>query len=114
MGARYYAPWLCQWVSSDPINNEIYNIQKGNSGRNKTREFLSLAASPYEYCYDNPITYTDTNGEQPTPNQVIYQGKTLSAVEIKGPKPSFWDKAGAFAKGGNVSILLAASFTSIK
>lgn len=112
-GARYYIPWLGRWSASDPINSEIYNIQNGNAGRNISREFLSLAASPYEYCYDNPITYTDTNGEQPLPNtEEIYQGEELKTVEIKN-KVSFKDKLKSFGKGLLVGVVIAVALVAV-
>ncbi len=69
-GARYYVPWLARWVSTDPINNENYNLNKGYGiEKNKERDFLELTASPYEYCYDNPVIYDDSTGEPPPPTQ---------------------------------------------
>ena len=69
-GARYYVPWLARWVSADPINSENYNLHKGYGiEKNKERDFLELTASPYEYCYDNPVVYNDSTGEQPPPTQ---------------------------------------------
>ena len=64
-GARYYIPWLCRWVSVDPINSEWYNLTKGKPKRNVGRTYVEMSASPYEYSYDNPIVYNDPSGEQP-------------------------------------------------
>lgn len=72
-GARYYAPWLGRWVSTDPINSEWYNLQHGNADRNLKRDFTELTASPYEYCYDNPVLYNDPSGEQPPYNRPLIQ-----------------------------------------
>jgi RHS repeat-associated protein len=47
-GARYYAPWLGRWTSTDP------------SG---TKDGLSA----YEYCGGNPVGLVDPNGEQDRP-----------------------------------------------
>ena len=62
---------VCRWASPDPINSEWYNLSQGNGDRNLERDFLELAASPYEYDYDNPINYTDETGEQPNTKQKV-------------------------------------------
>jgi len=43
-GARYYALWLCRWVSVDPLESEYAGL------------------SPYNYGLNNPITYNDPSG----------------------------------------------------
>ncbi len=73
IGARYYAPWLGRWCACDPINSEIYNYNKGNPRRNPDRQFVELTASPYEYCYDNPVRFTDPTGEQAQIKQPVCQ-----------------------------------------
>ncbi len=109
-GARYYVPWLCRWAACDPINSEWYNQQKGNSNKNLKRQFVELTASPYEYCYDNPVRFTDPTGEQVPSN--LYAGQQLSEVVVK-EKISFWDKAGAFLKGAAKGVVIAAAVVSI-
>ena len=44
-GARYYAAWLCRFVSCDPLAEKYPNF------------------SPYVYCADNPIKYIDPDGK---------------------------------------------------
>jgi len=64
-GARYYAPWLCRWVSSDPAGDE--------DGLNR-----------YAFVGNNPMTYVDTNGQTRTPaelkRQADYSMNFLSAA----------------------------------
>ena len=49
-GARYYAPWLCRWISSDPAGD--------NDGLNR-----------YAFVGNNPITYFDNGGTQRKPSE---------------------------------------------
>jgi RHS repeat-associated protein len=46
-GARYYASWLCRWVSTEPLQSEYLNL------------------SPYCYCANNPIVLVDPDGKMP-------------------------------------------------
>lgn len=46
-GDRYYAPWLCRWISADPAG--------GMDGLNL-----------YQYCLSNPVHQVDPNGGNPT------------------------------------------------
>ena len=86
-GARYYAPWLCRWISSDPIYTSLMNTkgrsssmsslgtfsETGNIDANKeteTRERHSNTLSyervnTYYYANDNPVILYDPNGESP-------------------------------------------------
>lgn len=64
-GARYYAAWLGRWLSEDPIRHEWYDTAKSKPEGNSKTHVSELAASPYEYGYDNPIRFTDPTGRQP-------------------------------------------------
>ena len=48
-GARYYAAWLCRFVSCDPLQFKYLNI------------------SPFAYCVNNPIKYIDPDGQDIVP-----------------------------------------------
>jgi RHS repeat-associated protein len=49
-GARYYAPWLGRWTSTDPIG-----VKNGSN--------------MYKYCSDNPIMYRDLDGMETIPGE---------------------------------------------
>jgi RHS repeat-associated protein len=46
-GMRYYAAWICRFVSVDPLQHEYPNL------------------SPYVYCNNNPINLIDPTGMSP-------------------------------------------------
>jgi len=46
-GARYYAAWLCRFVSVDPLQHKYPNL------------------TPYAYCNNNPINLVDPTGMSP-------------------------------------------------
>jgi RHS repeat-associated protein len=52
-GARFYAPWLCRFMSCDP----------------KAAQFPDQ--SPYNYCNNNPINLIDPDGQSATPPDKI-------------------------------------------
>ena len=54
-GARYYAPWLCRWVSADPEN--------GGDGLNL-----------YHFCHQNPVCNIDPDGRKSTNHQLLPAG----------------------------------------
>ena len=47
-GARYYAPWLCRWVSADPTG-------------------IKVGLNLYRYCSNNPVSLVDPNGTADAP-----------------------------------------------
>ncbi|HMN16513.1 MAG TPA: RHS repeat-associated core domain-containing protein [Ignavibacteriaceae bacterium] len=46
-GSRYYDSRIGRWLSSDPLTD------------------LSSSISPYAYCFNNPLNYTDPDGKWP-------------------------------------------------
>lgn len=46
-GARYYIPWLCRWVSVDPLESKYAGM------------------SSYNYGFNNPVVFNDPSGNQP-------------------------------------------------
>lgn len=50
-GARYYAPWLCRWISSDPAG-------------------FADGVSLYVYCRNNPVMVKDPSGMEGNPDLV--------------------------------------------
>jgi RHS repeat-associated protein len=62
-GARYYAAWICRFVSVDPLADEY------------------LEWSPYVYCADNPIKYIDPDGRLPFPTYYSYVLKFQSTLK---------------------------------
>ena len=62
-GARYYAPWLCRWVSVDPLEGKY------------------SPWSSYHYGFCNPVTYNDPTGmgsqEQ---TYTVKKGDNLSTI----------------------------------
>ena len=45
-GMRYYAAWLCRFISTDPLKEKYPDI------------------SPYAYCANNPVKYIDPDGRK--------------------------------------------------
>jgi RHS repeat-associated protein len=74
-GARYYAPWLGRWVSSDPIG-------------------IAVGPNLYAYVLNNPVRLHDRLGMQPDPDINLpqdAQGNYLvpgEAIEVTGTHPN--------------------------
>jgi len=52
-GARYYAPWICRFVSVDPL------------------QFDYPYYTPFQYAGNKPITYIDLDGLEEAPNPIF-------------------------------------------
>ena len=61
-GARYYAAWLCRFVSVDPLKDD-YPMW-----------------SSYVYAGNMPVTLTDVNGEGPGETHEVVSGDTLGEL----------------------------------
>jgi RHS repeat-associated protein len=69
-GARYYAAWLCRFVSCDPLQHEQPN------------------KTPYHYCSNNPVNRIDPTGMQdeekkPTSGLSINPNDTVAKADIQ-------------------------------
>lgn len=77
-GARYYAPWLCRFVSSDPLATKYAYF------------------TPYQYAGNKPLTAVDVDGlegsgDKPSPTQETTHplkiGESLASVAHKAHVP---------------------------
>ena len=62
-GARYYAPWLSRWISTDPIG-----IKDG--------------LNVYTYVGNNPIMFRDLRGTNKINDLIVYADKVLNKAGI--------------------------------
>jgi RHS repeat-associated protein len=62
-GMRYYAAWICRFISVDPLQHKYPNL------------------SPYAYCANNPIRYIDPDGRDIW--EVNDQGKIINHIKDK-------------------------------
>ena len=60
-GARYYAPWLCRWVSADPAGDA--------DGLNR-----------YAFVGNNPLRYVDTVGSSKSESAIRHYSDFISVV----------------------------------
>ena len=69
-GARYYAPWICRFISVDPLQHEQPQL------------------SPYHYCSNNPINRIDPNGMsdeskvEPAPHVAVNDNIQTPKIEM--------------------------------
>jgi RHS repeat-associated protein len=61
-GARYYAPWLCRFVSVDPLAGDY--------------PFYT----PFQYAGNQPINFIDLDGKEPAPAQSDSTGTNSSST----------------------------------
>jgi hypothetical protein len=61
-GARYYAAWLCRFVSCDPLQHEQPN------------------KTPYHYCSNNPVIRIDPSGLFDIETGTIEKGDNLTKI----------------------------------
>lgn len=64
-GARYYAPWLCRWISPDPIG-------------------LQGGLNFYRYAANNPLAFVDSTGLQDEPAGATAQAAASPSVSVSG------------------------------
>jgi len=89
-GARYYADWLCRFVSVDPL------------------QFIYPYLTPYNYGGNKPITHTDIDGMQGTGDEPVDQQviKTASGSYMNIPASAKVETFGAskIKTTGGVSV----------
>ena len=85
-GQRYYAPWIANWISSDPA-------AEGNA-----------AYSPYHYCRDNPVNRVDGSGLVSELTQENSNPAEPDLDLVRGP----YKPAGGGGVGGHHTQQLAA------
>jgi len=73
-GARYYAPWICRWVSCDPVGLSVNNYRSrkeeeenegntnGGNGDDASIGASMQSSNLYIYCMNNPVRYFDPSG----------------------------------------------------
>uniref|UniRef100_UPI00289D850F RHS repeat-associated core domain-containing protein n=1 Tax=Pseudescherichia sp. TaxID=2055881 RepID=UPI00289D850F len=64
-GHRYYAPWLCRWVSADPAG-EVDGLNLFRMVRN------------------NPVTFFDAKGNETTSHALFHDATKLSSISMLG------------------------------
>jgi RHS repeat-associated protein len=80
-GMRYYAGWLCRFVSVDPLQFEYPGL------------------TPYAYCENNPIKYIDPDGRRPIPLNDTYKQWYVKVDSWFGPRNSGIKGASTYHKG---------------
>jgi RHS repeat-associated protein len=58
--ARYYAPWLGRWISTDPMG-------------------INSSADLYRYAHDSPVTFFDPKGLQEK-TFITFEEETVSGT----------------------------------
>jgi RHS repeat-associated protein len=76
-GARYYAPWLGQWLSCDPL---IARLHSSSTDPNEAKVYRYLRSSPFGYAACNPVCFIDPQG---TENIVVAGAKFNDNKETK-------------------------------
>jgi RHS repeat-associated protein len=86
-GARYYAPWISRWVSTDPAGHV--------DGPNV-----------YQYCRSNPLSFADPTGLQSAPAQDAVSWIIPPSVRSVAQFEQ-WAAASHFSYSGNVTMTSA-------
>jgi RHS repeat-associated protein len=82
-GARYYADWLCRFVSVDPMAGEFPYI------------------SPYNYCLNNPVRLVDPDGL--APDDPPGAGYYAARINTRYAGFAFWNPTAAVRIGFGVT-----------
>lgn len=76
-GRRLYAPWLCRWLSADPL--ALTGTLEGDD--------LKRAGSLHSYAACRPLSMVDVTGLQPVPAEALIPAAPIAAgpVELVSP-----------------------------
>ncbi len=88
-GARYYAAWICRFISCDPLQHDYPNL------------------SPYVYCADNPVNLIDPTGMNPEDPDAPAQNTPQNEHNSTG-----FEAAGGKGSPGNPIILNVVGVTA--
>lgn len=100
-GARYYALWVGRWISIDPkMPPQLHHDSPTLPQKNVLNtSFLPEVLNPYLFVLNNPLVYTDPNGETPVKigdvyvisgtingEKVVYTGSTAQELKARFSK----------------------------
>ena len=83
-GARYFAPWLGRWISTDPGG-------------------FADGTNLYLYCHNNPVMVTDPTGREGVPLRVGGKPPEIAAAQLD-PSQAAGQKYGAWIRAQSIDL----------